>query len=184
MNEISQICEISEQKIAYLEEIFTTWQSHGGYMIAHSTMIKESDMGQIISATINYIKDNHKHLPRLLADLKSSLDVVSRSVSHARGLSLKYPNPAISTPHHRTKRACHHRRVEQQSYPRLHRGDHHLSPPIFLHILLRDEPPRHCRYRQDGALFLGCLRQRDLLGREPHGPVWVQKSASRVGLGG
>lgn len=90
MNEISQILEISEQKVMYLIEIQERWQSHERQMIANNTMSPEKvgDMGRIIEATMSYIKDNHKHLPRLLSDLKSSLDVVSPNISHPWGLSL------------------------------------------------------------------------------------------------
>ena len=160
MNEISQIYEISEQKIVYLEELLNQWQSYTQQMIDINAMVPEKaeDMVRIIEATISYIRDNHKHLPRLLNDLKSSLDVVSPIFPQLQGLALTYQTPALPAPHHRTKRTCHHRRVEQQSHPRLHHCDHHLPPPILFHFLLRDEPSRHCRHGQDGALFLGCLR--------------------------
>ena len=79
MNEISQIYEISEQKIRYLEQLLDQWQHYERQAIDKYEMVpmKEGDMGRIIEATMSYIKDNHKHLPRLLNDLKSSLDVVS-----------------------------------------------------------------------------------------------------------
>ena len=78
MNEISQIYEISEQKITYLEQLLDQWQSYERQAIANKEMNPENegDMARIIEATSSYIKDNHKHLPRLLNDLKSSLDVV------------------------------------------------------------------------------------------------------------
>ena len=84
MNEISQIHELSEQKISYLKEMHMRWQFVEDQMIANNTMVPEKagNMLRIIEATINYIKDNHKNLPRLLGDLKSSLDVVSHSISY------------------------------------------------------------------------------------------------------
>ncbi|KAL8788395.1 MAG: hypothetical protein Q9195_007313 [Heterodermia aff. obscurata] len=83
MNEISQILEISEQKTTYLKEVRNTWESHKLQMIANKAIIpeREGDLDRIIVATIRYINDNHENLPRLLGDLKSSLDVVSPRLS-------------------------------------------------------------------------------------------------------
>ena len=81
MNEIMQIFEMSEQKIARLETLRDQWdQFTEKQTMKLETVLAESPTGAMtksISTSIEMIRNDHKNLPRMLKDLEKSLDVVS-----------------------------------------------------------------------------------------------------------
>ena len=89
MDEISQLYSISEQKIEYLNKLREDCETleppaprkidvgtHG----IHGTYDYRRDMIDRIDGAIKLIKSNHELMPRILGDLKGSLDVVSNDL--------------------------------------------------------------------------------------------------------
>ena len=72
MNEISCVYDISEQNIRRLEEFSKKLMELGA--TPGSRMWEPDEFERLIEI----IKADHEHLPQLLEDLKSSLDVVRR----------------------------------------------------------------------------------------------------------
>ena len=80
MDEISQLYSISDQKIEYLNklredcEILEASAPRKVHELAESY---RREMIDRIDKAIKIIRSNHKLMPRILGDLKGSLDVVS-----------------------------------------------------------------------------------------------------------
>ena len=77
MNEISCIYDISEPTIRRLEALREKWTDQA--KPGRDRPIAR----QLIEKRIEKIKADHEHLPRLLKDLKSSLDVVCHKAPNA-----------------------------------------------------------------------------------------------------
>lgn len=85
MNEISCVYDISEEKVYRLEELRKRRVEFEMGLTAGVTMPNDQPkLSERIEERIEMIKANHKHLPRLLKDLKGSLDVVRRKASRFR----------------------------------------------------------------------------------------------------
>ena len=85
MDEISQIYSISEQKIEYLNKLREDCEALKPSAPAKAGALTESDRRDMIDridGAIKMIRSNHKMMPRILDDLKGSLDVVSRDLQH------------------------------------------------------------------------------------------------------
>ncbi|MDI1491287.1 MAG: hypothetical protein OHK93_002496 [Ramalina farinacea] len=77
MNEISCVYDISEEKVYRLEELRKRRVEFEMGLTAGVTMPNDQPkLSERIEERIEMIKANHKHLPRLLKDLKGSLDVL------------------------------------------------------------------------------------------------------------
>ncbi len=68
MDEISQIHEMSMQKIEFLEKLLNHYYSFD--------WIYYNSVAHLIEGAITQIKKDNENLPRLISDLKSSMDVV------------------------------------------------------------------------------------------------------------
>ena len=80
MDEISQLCSISEQKIEYLNKLrgdCETLEPPAPSKVHGLTESYRSEMIDRIDEAIKIIRSNHELMPRILSDLKGSLDVVS-----------------------------------------------------------------------------------------------------------
>ena len=80
MDEISQLCSISEQKIEYLNKLrgdCETLEPSAPRKAHGLTESYRSEMIDRIDEAIKIIRSNHELMPRILGDLKGSLDVVS-----------------------------------------------------------------------------------------------------------
>lgn len=76
MNELSCIYDMSERKIARLQELSKQWVDLENKL---GTMPNDRPKtSEMIEARIELIKTDHEHMLRLHKDLKSSLDVVRR----------------------------------------------------------------------------------------------------------
>lgn len=79
MDEISQIYDISRQKIEFLgklrEHYKVVQESYWGDA-AHSLHGKNVPLTEQIEGAMRRIEKDHENLPRLVNDLKASLDVV------------------------------------------------------------------------------------------------------------
>ena len=85
MDEISQIYSISEQKIDYLNKLredCETLEPSGPGKAHGLTESYRRDMIDRIDGAIKLIKSNHELMPRILGDLKGSLDVVSSDLQN------------------------------------------------------------------------------------------------------
>ena len=80
MNEISQILELGEQRIASLKSLCIKWQEIEKQLPLSSRIPNENapdaDLTKAFHDAINLLTQQTKPLPRLLATLKNSLDVV------------------------------------------------------------------------------------------------------------
>ena len=86
MNEISCVYDISEQKIRRLEELHKKWVDLPE-MRPGTTSNHRPRTSQMIEERIEMIKADYEHLPRLVKDLKGSLDVVCREIlMHCRSI--------------------------------------------------------------------------------------------------
>lgn len=75
MNEVSQIQEISEQKVERLEALAKSWND-----FAQTSKLEkhfQASVGDSLEKRIYWTKRKSDNLPRIMNDLKSSLDVVS-----------------------------------------------------------------------------------------------------------
>lgn len=75
MNEISQICEISEEALEQLRSLLKQWQERSQKLTLNADA--EVSMSDRIQEAITSLKRDRENLPRILNDLKTSLDVVS-----------------------------------------------------------------------------------------------------------
>ena len=85
MDEISQLYSISEQKIEHLNKLREDCDpleppAHGKADGARETRC--CHMIERIDEAIKLIKSNHELMPRILGDLKGSLDVVSSGLQY------------------------------------------------------------------------------------------------------
>ena len=75
MNEVSQLLEISEQKVQRLENLAKSWEE-----FSQDLVLKENPevvMTDMLRKRIYWTKRKSENLPRILNDLKGSMDVVS-----------------------------------------------------------------------------------------------------------
>ena len=80
MNEISQILELGEQRIATLKKLRSEWQALQEPSLPAEFSSEddlELDLKQDFEDAMALVTQNIKQLPRLLVTLKNSLDVVS-----------------------------------------------------------------------------------------------------------
>lgn len=80
MDEISQLHSIAEQKIEYLNKLrgdCKTLEPSSPMKVHGLTERYRSEMIDRIDEAIKIIRSNHELMPRILGDLKGSLDVVS-----------------------------------------------------------------------------------------------------------
>ena len=80
MDEISQLYSISEQKVEYLNKLREDCETLEPSAPGNAHGLTESyrhDLIDRIDGAIKIIKSNHELMPRILGDLKGSLDVVS-----------------------------------------------------------------------------------------------------------
>ena len=80
MDEISQLYSISEQKIEYLNKLREDCNTLGPPAPGKADGARETRrcyMIDRIDEAIKLIKSNHELMPRILGDLKGSLDAVS-----------------------------------------------------------------------------------------------------------
>lgn len=80
MDEISQLYSISEQKIEYLNKLredCETLEPSAPRKVYGLTESYRREMIDRIEEVIKIIRSNHELMPRILGDLKASLDVVS-----------------------------------------------------------------------------------------------------------
>ncbi len=85
MDEISQIYSISEQKIEYLNKLREDCEKLEPSASGKARALTESDRRDMIDridGAIKIIRSNHEMMPRILGDLKGSLDVVSRDLQY------------------------------------------------------------------------------------------------------
>lgn len=85
MDEISQLCSISEQKIEYLNKLrgdCQTLESSTPGKVHELTESYRSEMIDRIDEAVKIIRSNHELMPRILGDLKGSLDVVSSELQY------------------------------------------------------------------------------------------------------
>ena len=82
INEVSQILEIGEQRIASLNNLRIRWQEMEKQLLRSSRSPYENapdaDLTKAFDDAIDLLTRHTKHLPRLLATLRNSLDVVSK----------------------------------------------------------------------------------------------------------
>ncbi|KAI4130911.1 MAG: hypothetical protein LQ338_001508, partial [Usnochroma carphineum] len=74
MNEISQICEISEEALEQLRSLLKQWQERSQKLTLNADA--EVSMSDRIQEAITSLKRDRENLPRILNDLKTSLDVL------------------------------------------------------------------------------------------------------------
>lgn len=85
MDEISQLYSISEQRIEYLNKLREDCETLEPPAPGNADRLTEScrcHMIDRIDRAIKLIKSNHELMPRILGDLKGSLDVVSSDLQY------------------------------------------------------------------------------------------------------
>ena len=85
MDEISQLYSISEQKIEYLNKLredCETLEPLASRKADGARLMPRRHMIDRIDEAIKLIKSNHELMPRILGDLKGSLDVVSSDLQY------------------------------------------------------------------------------------------------------
>ena len=85
MDEISQLYSISEQKIEYLHKLredCDTLEPLAPRKVDGARETRRCHMIDRIDEAVKLIKSNHELMPRILGDLKGSLDVVSSNFQH------------------------------------------------------------------------------------------------------
>ena len=143
MNEITQIHESVEQRIASLKSVLEHENLFKGLRDESVSMITER-----IHTAIKHNAKSYENMPRLVKDLKASLDVVNSCPrSHLRTVLMEHMFADLPTPYHRAKRDRYQGGNQQQSHCRFHNRDHRLSPPVVLYLLLRHEPTRRHQYK-------------------------------------
>ena len=75
MNEVSQVLEICEQKVQRLENLAKSWQEFKKKVVLEED--PEVVMTDLLRKRIYWTKRKSENLPRILNDLKGSMDVVS-----------------------------------------------------------------------------------------------------------
>ena len=75
MNEVSQVLEISEQKAKRLENMAKNWEEFSRDLVLEEN--PEVVVRDLLRKRIYWTKRKSENLPRILNDLKSSMDVVS-----------------------------------------------------------------------------------------------------------
>ena len=113
MDEISQIYEISRQKIEFLRKLRDHYKIIQEFYWGDATQSlhgKDVLLTERIEGAIEKIEKDNENLPRLLSDLKASLDVVISQIP-IFNLSPHPSHTALPTTDNRTERTCYHRRV-------------------------------------------------------------------------
>ncbi len=114
MDEISQIYDISVQKIELLGKLREHCEILERQNFDDTSYSRLNQDDHLLSARIDgavkQIKKDNENLPRLLNDLKASLDVVMIPNLYAK-LSPDRIATALPTTDNRTERTCYHCRV-------------------------------------------------------------------------
>ena len=101
IGEITSLMESEEQKLGILQDLSTYW---GWPRNTNLSGKQQSFVVDRIEWAKDIVHQNHRQLPRLLKDLRNSLDIVSRTPLLFLLADCSEVSTVVSTEHHRAKR--------------------------------------------------------------------------------